>query len=56
MTQLDGELVQQIFVESHADGGVHFEFRESGDLAAGLDAAGGDDGVGCSGAERRKIV
>jgi hypothetical protein len=29
VTQLDGELVQQIFVESHADGGVHVEFREN---------------------------
>jgi len=35
---------EAVFVEGHADGGVHADFLEGGDLAGGGDSAGGDDG------------
>jgi hypothetical protein len=47
--------VQKIFVERHSDGGVHFEFCERGDFAAGFDAPGGDDGVSRGRSERREV-
>lgn len=36
---------EAVFVDGHAHGGVHADFFEGGDFAAGLDAAGGDDGI-----------
>ena len=37
-------LAKAVFVEGHADGGVHAHFLEGGDLVCCGDAAGGDDG------------
>jgi len=35
---------EAVFVEGHADDGVHADFLEGGDFASSGDAAGGDDG------------
>ncbi len=43
--------MQAIFVDGHADGGVHADFFEGAYFPAGFDAACGDDGMFCCGAE-----
>ena len=45
------QLAEAVFVDGHADGGVHADFFEGVDFTAGLDSAGGDDGMLCSGAK-----
>ncbi len=47
-------LANAVFVEGHADGGVHADFLEGGDLAGGGDASGGDNGKARGAAARIK--
>src|SRR5215475_5463258 len=51
---LEAKLAEAFFVEGHADGGLHAEFFEGADFAAGGDAAGRDDGEFGGGAEIAK--
>lgn len=48
--------MKNVFVESHAHGGIHVEPGQGGNLAASLDASRGNDGMASHSAKGGEVV